>query len=55
MIHIWAIFLQHLMCDVWIWQDLVSKFAKEVFEINQLNEEELQGIILGGDASSSSD
>jgi hypothetical protein len=43
------------MCDLWIWHDLVTKFAKLVFEINQLNEEELEGIILCGHASSSSD
>jgi hypothetical protein len=41
------------MCDVWVWQDVITRFAEEVFEINEMNEELLQAKILAVASSSS--
>jgi RNA polymerase-interacting CarD/CdnL/TRCF family regulator len=34
------------MCDVWVWQDVITRFAEEVFAINEMNEEQLEAKIL---------
>jgi hypothetical protein len=34
------------MCDVWVWHDVITRFAEEVFEINEMNEEQLEAKIL---------
>jgi hypothetical protein len=41
------------MCDVWVWQDVITRFAEEVFKINEMNEELLQAKILAVASSSS--
>jgi hypothetical protein len=41
------------MCDVWVWEDVITRFAEEVFEINEMNEELLQAKILAVASSSS--
>jgi hypothetical protein len=38
---------------VWVWQDVITRFAEEVFEINEMNEELLQAKILAVASSSS--
>ena len=40
------------MCDVWIWQDVISRFADKVFEVNKMNEEELEAEIVGAEGTS---
>jgi hypothetical protein len=40
------------MCDVWVWQDVITRFAEEVYEINKMNEELLEAKILAVASSS---
>jgi hypothetical protein len=40
------------MCDVWVWQDVITRFAEEVYEINEMNEELLEAKILAVASSS---
>ncbi|KAI4965430.1 hypothetical protein ZWY2020_054601 [Hordeum vulgare] len=38
---------RHLACDTWIWADLITQFAKDVFEENQLKDADLKAALLG--------
>jgi hypothetical protein len=40
------------MCDVWVWQDVITRFAEEVYKINEMNEELLEAKILAVASSS---
>ncbi|XP_044393103.1 uncharacterized protein [Triticum aestivum] len=38
---------RHLGCEVFVWEDVIQKFAETVFEYNQLGEDELESEIIG--------
>jgi hypothetical protein len=39
--------IQHLACDTWIWADVVNRFARDVFDENQLSDADLRAALLG--------